>query len=226
MSRRWWGKSSLFSRAVSALTSSIPKTRARLLPMTGVFSACWCNRSPSGWCPWQYLASNEAQGIFGDHVMNRESARTLWLEDLTPGQTFRFGDYAVTKEEVIEFASRYDPQPFHVDEAAAAANPLFGRLCASGMHTMAMAHLLQMRGFSGIGLHPLAGVGMDELRLHRPVFPGDTLHIEVEITETRELRSRTDRGLLNYLTRVINQNDETVMNYRSSLFMGRRPQQR
>ncbi len=155
----------------------------------------------------------------------QESAPTLWLEDLTPGQIFRFGDYPVTKEEVIEFASRYDPQPYHLDEAAAAANPVFGRLCASGMHTMAMAQLLQMRGFSSIGLHPLAGAGMDELRLHRPVFPGDTLRIEVEILETRELRSRTDRGLLSYLTRVINQNGKTVMTYRSSLFMGRRPPQ-
>lgn len=147
----------------------------------------------------------------------------LWLEDLSPGQKFDFGDYHVTREEVIEYASRYDPQPFHLDDAAAAANPLLGRLCASGMHTMAMSHLMQMRGFGQVGLQVLAGAGMDELRLHRPVFPGDTLHIEVEITDTRELKSRGDRGLLNYLTTVLNQDGEAVMTYRSTLFMGRRP---
>lgn len=154
-----------------------------------------------------------------------DASPRLWLEDLAPGRTFRFGDYPVTREEVIEFASRYDPQPYHIDDAAAAANPVFGRICASGMHTMAMAHSLQMRGFGQVGIHPIAGAGMDELRVLRPVFPGDTLHIEIEITETRPLRSREDRGLLSYLTSVVNQDGVVVMTYRSSLFMDRRPAQ-
>lgn len=147
----------------------------------------------------------------------------LWLEDLAPGRMFRFGDYAVTREEVIEFATRFDPQPFHLDDAAAAAHPLFGRICASGMHTMAMSHLLQMRGFQEVGIHPLAGVGMDEMRLHAPVFPGDRLHIEVELTDVRPSRSKPDRGLVSYLTTVSNQDDLAVMTYRSSLFLARRP---
>lgn len=147
----------------------------------------------------------------------------LWLEDLAPGRTFRFGDYAVTREEVIEFATRFDPQPFHIDDAAAAAHPLFGRICASGMHTMAMSHLLQMRGFQQVGIHPLAGVGMDEMRLHAPVYPGDRLHIEVELTDVRPSRSKPDRGLVSYLTTVSNQDDLAVMTYRSSLFLARRP---
>lgn len=147
----------------------------------------------------------------------------LWLEDLEPGRMFRFGDYAVTREEVIEFATRFDPQPFHLDDAAAAAHPLFGRICASGMHTMAMSHLLQMRGFQEVGIHPLAGVGMDEMRLHAPVYPGDRLHIEVELTDVRPSRSKPDRGLVSYLTTVSNQDDLAVMTYRSSLFLARRP---
>lgn len=147
----------------------------------------------------------------------------LWLEDLAPGRVFRFGDYAVTREEVIEFATRFDPQPFHIDDAAAAAHPLFGRICASGMHTMAMSHLLQMRGFQQVGIHPLAGVGMDEMRLHAPVYPGDRLHIEVELTDVRPSRSKPDRGIVSYLTTVSNQADVAVMTYRSSLFLGRRP---
>lgn len=147
----------------------------------------------------------------------------LWLEDLTPGRKFQFGDYRVTREEVIEFAARYDPQPYHLDDAAAAANPAFGRLCASGMHTMAMTHRLQMGGFRDIGLHPVAGAGMDELRMQRPVFPGDILRIEVEITDTRPLRSRPEHGLLQYLTTTRNQSDEVIMTYRSTLIMDRRP---
>lgn len=150
----------------------------------------------------------------------------LWLEDLTPGRVFRFGDYAVTREEVIEFATRFDPQPFHIDDAAAATHPLFGRICASGMHTMAMSHLLQMRGFQQVGLHPLAGVGMDEMRLHSPVYPGDSLHIDVELTDVRASRSKPDRGIVSYLTTVSNQDDVAVMTYRSSLFLGRRPPDR
>lgn len=153
---------------------------------------------------------------------NPETLPYIWFDDLVVGDVFRFGDYPVTKEEVIEFASRYDPQPFHTDEVAAARHPIFGRLCASGMHTMAMSHLLQIRGFGEVGIHPLAGAGMDEMRLHQPVFPGDTLHSEVAITELRPSKSRPDRGIVSYLTTVRNQLDEVVMTYRSSLFLGRR----
>lgn len=146
----------------------------------------------------------------------------LWLEDMAVGQTFRFGDYSVNREEVIEFASRYDPQPFHIDDAAAEKS-IFGRICASGVHTMAMAHRLQMGGFVDVGLQVLAGVGMDEFRLLQPVFPGDTLHIEIEVKETRPLRSKPDRGLLHYVTRAVNQNGDVVMTYLSTLIMARRP---
>lgn len=155
---------------------------------------------------------------------NQATPKMLWLEDLSVGQRFRFGDYPVTREEVIAFATAYDPQPFHLDDEAAAANPLLGKLCASGMHTLSMSHLLQMRGFDEVGIKPLAGAGMDEMRLHQPVFPGDVLHIEVEIVEARPIRSSQDRGLLSYLTTASNQNDQAVLTYRSTLFMARKPQ--
>ncbi|WP_426387824.1 MaoC family dehydratase [Sphingobium sp. R-21] len=148
--------------------------------------------------------------------------RTLWLEDMAPGRTFRFGDYAVERDEVVAFARKYDPQPFHIDDAAAATS-VFGRLCASGMHTMAMAHRLQMGGFQEVGLQVLAGLGMDEFRLSRPVFPGDSLHMEIEIGEARPLESKPGRGLLRYVTRVFNQKDEVVLTYLSTLMMACRP---
>lgn len=146
----------------------------------------------------------------------------LWLEDMTVGRTFLFGEYPVTREEVIEFASRYDPQPFHIDDTAA-KNSIFGRICASGMHTMAMSHRMQMGGFIDEGLQILAGVGMDEFRVVAPVFPGDTLRMELEVTETRPLRSKPDRGLLKYTTRVVNQDGTVVLTYLSTLIMARRP---
>lgn len=158
----------------------------------------------------------------GKSMPASDAKAKLWLEDMRVGQTFRFGDYSVDRDEVIDFASRYDPQPFHVDDAAAERS-IFGRLCASGVHTMAMAHRLQMGGFDEVGLQVLAGVGMDQFRLHVPVFPGDTLHMELEITEARPLRSKRDRGLLQYTTRVMNQKDEVVLTYLSTLIMACRP---
>jgi acyl dehydratase len=146
----------------------------------------------------------------------------LWLDDMAPGQTFRFGDYLVDRTEVIDFARRYDPQRFHMHDVAAEKS-IFGRLCASGVHTMAMAQRIQMGGFGEIGLRVLAGLGMDEFRLHQAVFPGDCLHMDVEIIEARPHRSKPDRGVLRYVTRVSNQEDQVVLTYVSALMMARRP---
>lgn len=157
---------------------------------------------------------------------NDEPAATakpkLWLEDMVPGQSFTFGDYVVDRDEVIDFARRFDPQPFHMDEDAAAKS-IFGRLCASGVHTMAMAHRLQIGGFGDIGLQVLAGAGMDEFRLWQPVFPGDILNMEVTIEEARPLSSKPDCGLLRYGTEVMNQDGKVVLTYLSALIMARRP---
>lgn len=153
---------------------------------------------------------------------NAQPQPKLWLEDMAPGQTFRFGTYLVDRDEVIDFARRYDPQPFHIDDAAAEKS-IFGRLCASGVHTMAMAQRLQMGGFGEIGLQVLAGLGMDEFRLPRAVFPGDVLHMDVEIKEVRPLRSKADRGVLKYVTSVANDKDEVVLTYLSTMIMARRP---
>jgi len=98
-----------------------------------------------------------------------------WFEDYQVGQVERFGAYQVTREEVIEFASRFDPQPFHLDDAAAAANPIFGKLAASGWHTCAMVMRMLVDHQLKDGHMSLGSPGVDEIRWLKPVYPGDTL---------------------------------------------------
>lgn len=147
------------------------------------------------------------------------------FDDLTPGQRFTFGSYHVSSEEIITFARSYDPQPFHLDEAAAAAHPIFKGLCASGIHTLAMAQSMMIKGFMAQRFAILAGAGMDEVRLHVPVYPGDILRVELEMKDLRASRSRADRGTVVYNTSVMNQHAQPVLTYRSVMVMRRRHEQ-
>ena len=117
-----------------------------------------------------------------------------YFEDYVPGTTSEHGPIAVTETEVVEFAQRFDPQPFHVDAAAAATGP-FGGLIASGWHTCA----LMMRLLAQEYLSPassLGSPGIDELRWLRPVRPGDQLTLRATVEEARLSRSKPDRGLV------------------------------
>ena len=132
-----------------------------------------------------------------------------YFEDYHVGMIDEFGDIAVTAEEIVEFARRYDPQPMHVDSEAAAQGP-FGGLIASGWHTAAMVMRLFVEHYlSKVATLPSPGV--DELRWVRPVRPGDTLRVRVTVLETRRSRSKPDRGLVHGLVEVLNQNGELVM---------------
>lgn len=133
-----------------------------------------------------------------------------YYEDLEVGVTATFGSYAVRREDVIDFARKYDPQPFHLDDEAAAATH-FGRLSASGWHTagMTMAMIVafhQEQGHAGLG-----SPGIDELRWLTPVYPGDTLHVESTVIEKRRSKSKPEMGLFRSTTRVLNQHDVPVM---------------
>lgn len=97
-----------------------------------------------------------------------------WFEDYEVGRIERVGGYQVTREEVVEFASKYDPQPFHLDDAAAEASPIFGRLAASGWHTCAMTMRMLTDGWTEDGHFSLGGNAVDELRWMKPVYPGLT----------------------------------------------------
>ena len=145
-----------------------------------------------------------------------------YLEDLQVGERASFGHYQVTREEVLEFARKYDAQPFHLSDEAAAKTH-FGRLAASGWHTCAMTMAMLVENLEA---HPHAGLGspgVDELRWLKPVFPGDTLRCESEIIEVRPSRSKPDLGSYRSNVSVFNQHDEPVLRFTSIVLIARRP---
>ena len=133
-----------------------------------------------------------------------------YFEDLEVGTKSAFGHYEVTREEVMEFAGKYDPQPFHLDDEAAAKTH-FGRLSASGWHTCAMTMRMMVDQFSKEKAASLGSPGIDELRWLKPVYPGDTLRVESELIEKRQSKSKPNMGLTKNRQAVFNQHDEPVM---------------
>jgi acyl dehydratase len=138
-----------------------------------------------------------------------------WLEDFAVGDRAAFGRYAVTHDEVVAFAGAYDPQPFHLDDAAAARTH-FKRLAASGWHTCAMTMAMvvkeqQARDADEADLGSLGAVGIDGLRWMRPVYPGDVLRCETEVLEVKPSRSQPHMGSVKSRLTVFNQQDEPVM---------------
>lgn len=146
-----------------------------------------------------------------------------YFEDYEEGRIERFGAYPVTREDVIDFAGKYDPQPFHLDDAAAAANPIFGRLAASGWHTTAMVMRILTDHWTVDGHFSLGGTGVDELRWTRPVYPGDVLSVETEILSKSAPRSKPEIGFVNFRMTVFNQDDEVVMTMKVTNIQKRRP---
>ena len=147
----------------------------------------------------------------------------IYFEDLEIGAETNFGSYAVTREEVLEFARKYDPQPFHLSDEEAAKTH-FGRIAASGWHTAAMTMAVIARY---VVKHEQAGLGspgIDELRWKKPVYPEDTLRVRGRITDKTPSRSRPDMGSFRTETIVTNQHDETVMSFHSIVLIRRRPQ--
>ncbi|MBY9061446.1 MaoC family dehydratase [Sphingomonas yunnanensis] len=145
-----------------------------------------------------------------------------YFEDITVGATARFGAYPVTRDEVIEFARKYDPQPFHLSDEAAAATH-FGRLSASGWHSCAMVMAMLVEQLRAVEQAGLGSPGIDELRWLTPVYPGDTLRCETEVIEKRVSRSRPELGI--YKSRLIafNQHDVAVLTMVSNALIATRP---
>ena len=111
-----------------------------------------------------------------------------WFDDLKLGMRFKSEAMTVSKEDIIRFASEYDPQPFHLDEEAA-KKTILGGLAASGWHTAAIAMRLAASS-RPFGPHPLFGAGVDDLRWLKPVRPGDTIHLEGEVVELAPSRTK------------------------------------
>jgi len=137
-----------------------------------------------------------------------------YFEDLVVGSKGSFGRYEVTREEVIEYASKYDPQPFHLDDEAAAKTH-FGRISASGWHTCAMTMAMLVQNLKDHKQAGLGSPGLDELRWLKPVYPGDVLRVESELLEKTRSRSRPEMGSFKSIISVFNQDDVKVMTFRS-----------
>lgn len=134
-----------------------------------------------------------------------------YFEDYEVGETAEFGDYAVTEEEIVEFARKYDPQPFHVDPEAG-ARTIYGGLISSGWMTGSIMMRLLVDNFIS-SLSSMGSPGIDEVRWHKPVRPGDRLRVRTTILEKRRSESKPDRGVIRVRQEAVNQDGETVMSY-------------
>jgi acyl dehydratase len=155
-----------------------------------------------------------------DRMDDRTGAERLYLDDIKIGQRFTSGTVALDAAQIKAFAREFDPQPFHLDEAAA-ENSIFKGLAASGWHTAA----LTMRLLVGGGL-PLAGgsVGAGgEIAWPRPTRPGDILQVESEVIAVTPSRSRPDRGMVTVRSETKNQRGEVVQVLTAKLVVPRRP---
>ncbi len=140
----------------------------------------------------------------------------MYYEDFQVGDTSKFGAYEVTESEVIEFASKYDPQFFHLDNEAA-KDSLFGGLCASGWHTCAMFMRMLVDRFPPDN-GSLGSPGINNLRWLKPVYPGYVLSVKDKVKTCRLSESKPGVGLVCMNYEVVNQHDLTVMTVESNAF--------
>lgn len=134
----------------------------------------------------------------------------LFYEDMEVSSTQSFGGYQVTRKEVTDFAGRYDPQAFHLSDAAAAETH-FGRISASGWHTCAMTMRMLVDNMAENRQAGLGSPGVDQIRWKKPVYPGDVLHCETKLLDKKRSRSRPEMGSFRSTCTTFNQHDEPVL---------------
>ena len=139
--------------------------------------------------------------------------REKFFEDFQVGERFRTKEKTLSLEEIVEFARLYDPQPFHVDEKAAAESP-YGGVIASGFHTVVASFRLFI-DTGVIGTTGMGSPGMDSIRWLKPVRPGDALRVEAEVVEARASRSEPRRGIVLMEFRTFNQEGDVVLSMRA-----------
>ncbi|MPW19966.1 dehydratase [Paraburkholderia sp. CNPSo 3157] len=144
----------------------------------------------------------------------------LSYEDMEVGKTYEVGTHTFTRDEIIRFAEQYDPQPFHVDDAGAAASP-YGTLIASGWHTCSVMMGMLVRNMLQ-GSTSMGSPGIDDLRWLKPVRIGDTIRMTNSILDKRVSASKPDRGIVSTEWQGINQNGELVIMVRSKAIFGLR----
>ncbi|MFO8009521.1 MAG: MaoC/PaaZ C-terminal domain-containing protein [Dehalococcoidia bacterium] len=145
----------------------------------------------------------------------------IYFEDLEPHRKDYLGEYTVDKDEVIEFARKWDPQPFHIDEEAAASSGT-GGIIAPAIYTIGISNRLAAEYGSPIAA--LAGLGWDMVRFPHPVKPGDRISVTAECLEKRDSNSNPDAGIACSLIEVRNQHGELCLSFRTTYLVARKPE--
>ena len=143
-----------------------------------------------------------------------------WFEHYPVGAVFELGSFTLSEQEIIDFARQYDPQDMHTDPAVAKDGP-FGEVIASGWQTIGTMMRLFVEGF--LPKNGLAAPGIDEVRWHLPVRPGDVLHVRMTVETARASRTKPDRGLVQGKVEVFNQHNAVVLSLRPMNFIRCRP---
>ena len=146
----------------------------------------------------------------------------IYFEDIAVGDKTTSDSKTITKEKILDFARKYDPQPFHIDEEAA-KNSIYGGIIASGWHTVSILMRLLVDSMTN-DRAGLGSPGCDDLRWVRPVRPGDTLHFEATIIEARKSETRPDMGIVRSQVKLFNQKDEIVLSMKSIGMVKTRPE--
>jgi len=146
-------------------------------------------------------------------------AKLHW-EDFTPGTVTVYGPHLVTREEIVAFAAEFDPQPMHLDEAAAAST-LLGGLAASGWHSCCILMRIIADGFVN-KTSSMGAPGVDEVRWLKPLRPGTQVRVRTTVLETRASNSRTDIGFVKCLFEMLDEHDDVLTTLVSPLMIRRR----
>jgi acyl dehydratase len=147
---------------------------------------------------------------------------TYFWEDMAVGQVRDLGTISPSREDIIAFASQFDPQPFHLDDAACAAS-VFGGLCASGWHTCSMAMRLMVTNFLQ-QTSSLGSPGLENIQWKKPVYPNDTLRLQTTVLETKPMGRRPDVGMTRNLWEMFNQHGDKVLHMEGwGMFRRRHP---
>jgi acyl dehydratase len=149
------------------------------------------------------------------------SQPTWFFEDFEVGNTIEVGKRTVTEEEIIDFATQFDPQPFHIDKDAASKS-IYGGVIASGWHTCSMIMRMMVDGFLNKAAS-MGSPGVDEIRWIKPVRPGDTLTVTTTAIEKRPSGSKPDRGVVVTKWEAKNQHGEVVATVKGMGMFARRP---
>lgn len=152
----------------------------------------------------------------------QQQKQPMFLDDHQVGESIQCGSYEVTAQEVIAFASKWDPQPWHVDEEAAKAS-VFGGLTACSAHIFSIYCITSPQWQNGKIQQAIASLGFDGLRMHQPVFAGETVRCITTINSARVSASKPDRGIVVYGSDLLNERDEVVFSVECATLMARDP---